>query len=451
MHVDLLDPVLSLLDRQVDALADQPTMPEFLISVEPFLRALEADPRIAIHLEDLRDETLDRVRVIEKEDSELVPKLIELRARLVELSPDLDDSNAAPPSEGDDRDWIDSLAQFDVIAAAEPEPLNYKAEGARSQRLLEILRAKRERLPRPHAGEIEAWVVDLYNLSEVWAHATRWLALSMRVSAGLALLRLDSVPPSLNPEPTIRKVGEKRTDQLNAALQRQFSVNGLFFNAVHTDVRNDAQADLAEKQVAELRAGLTRLSVELHRRIGVTRSRRALILRFKQRCEWHDATRLREVADTATGRGGIEDRLTGELARFLFDQGLNPLTKPLVGGLEPDLLDPSVLPAFYVEAKQYAGSARSTIRKAFAQILDTIGRLQSDAYPIHEAFCVVFRREGPRYELPESVQAEGYRVYFTLIDIAPPEESGARQKHLPIRVTEKEMLGMFASRAKTAS
>ena len=147
--VDLLDPVLSLLDRQVEALADQPTMPEFLISVQPFLRALEAEPRIAIHLEDLRDETLDRVRVIEKEDSELVPKLTELRTRLVELSPDLDDSNAAPPSEGDDRDWIDSLAQFDVIAAAEPEPLNYKAEGARSQRLLEILRAKRERLP-PH-------------------------------------------------------------------------------------------------------------------------------------------------------------------------------------------------------------------------------------------------------------------------------------------------------------
>jgi hypothetical protein len=448
--VDLLDPVLSLLDRQVDALADQQTMPEFLVFVEPFLRALEAEPRIAIHLDDLRDETLDRVRVLEKEDSELVPKFIQLRIRLARLSPDLDDSDAAPPSEGDDRDWIDSLAQFDAIAAAEPEPLNYKAEGARSQRLVEILRAKREGLPRPHAGEIEAWVIDLHNLSEVWSHATRWLALSMRVSAGLALLRLESVPPSLNPKPAIRKIGEKRTDQLNAALQRQFSVNGIFFNAVHTDVRNDAQTDLAEKQVAEMRAGLTRLSVELHWRIGATRSRRALILRFKQRCEWHDATRLREVADTATGRGGIEDRLTGELARFLFDQGLNPLTKPLVGGLEPDLLDSSVLPAFYVEAKQYDGSARSTIRKAFAQILDTVGRLQTVAYSVHEAFCVVFRRGGPRYELPEAVQAEGYRVYFTLIDIAPPNESGARQKHRPIRITEEEMLGQFASESKAA-
>jgi hypothetical protein len=62
-----------------------------------------------------------------------------------------------------------------------------------------------------------------------------------------------------------------------------------------------------------------------------------------------------------------------------------------------------------------------------------VGRLRTDAYPVHEAFCVVFRRGGPRYELPEAVQAEGYRVYSTLIDIAPPNESGARQKHRPIR------------------
>jgi hypothetical protein len=448
--MSLFDPVLSLLDRQVDALGAQSTTAEFLVSVEPFLRALEAEPRIAVHLEDMRDETIDRVRVLEKEDGELIPKLIALRTRLVELRPELDDGDAAPPSEGDDRDWINSLAQFDVIAAAEPEPLNYKAEGARAQRLLEILRAKRDLLPRPHIGAVEVWVVDLDNLSEVWAHATRWLSLSMRVSAGLELLRLERVPSSLNPEPVIREVGEERGARLNAVFQRQFSIEGVFFNAVHADGHKGGQAELADKQVGELRVGLARLSLELHRRIGATRSRRALIIRFKQRAEWHDAARLREVAATATGRGGIEDRLTGELARFLFDQGLNPLTKPLVGGLEPDLLDPSVLPAFYVEAKQYDGSARSTIRKAFGQILDTVGRLQSDAYPVHEAFCVVFRRAGPRYVLPEWVQAEGYRVYFTLIDIGPPEESGARQKHRPSRVTEEEFLEQFASETKTA-
>jgi hypothetical protein len=249
----------------------------------------------------------------------------------------------------------------------------------------------------------------------------------------------------------IREVGEERTARLNAVFERQFSIEGVFFNAVHAEGIKGGQADLADKQVAELRVGLARLSLELHRCIGATRSRRALIIRFKQRAEWHDAARLREVAATATGRGGIEDRLTGELARFLFDQGLNPLTKPLVGGLEPDLLDPSVLPAFYVEAKQYGGSARSSILKAFGQILDTVGRLQSHAYPVHEAVCVVFRRAGPRYVLPEWVQAEGYRVYFTLIDIGPPEESGARQKHRPSRIIEEEFLEQLASDTKTAS
>lgn len=61
------------------------------------------------------------------------------------------------------------------------------------------------------------------------------------------------------------------------------------------------------------------------------------------------------VADDDLLSGGPQDRLTGELARYLFDAGLSPLTKPLTGGLQPDLLDP--LASFYVEAKQYARSS----------------------------------------------------------------------------------------------
>ena len=216
------------------------------------------------------------------------------------------------------------------------------------------------------------------------------------------------------------------------------------FYAVHADALGTGQARLVDEQVEEMRAGPSRLSLELHRRIGTTRSRRALISRFKQRAQWHDAARLREVADSATGRGGPEDRLTEEFARFLFDQGLNPLTKPQIGGLEPDLLDPSVLPAFYVEAKQYRRSARDQIRKAYAQVLDAVGRLQSDTYPITEAFCVVFRLGGPRYALPEYVEAERYRVYFTLVDIAPTEESGARRSKSRSRSPPRRCLSSIA-------
>ncbi len=447
--MNLLDPVLSLLDRQLDALTGQPGSAEFLVSVEPFLRALESEPRIAIHLEDLREETLGRVRVLEAADAELVPELVALRERLPTLHPALDDSDALPGEDEDEGAWVGSLACFDAIANSAPEVLNYKGDGARSQRLLDILYAKRGQLPTRPVVEDEQWVIDLHNLSERWAHATRWLALSMRVSAGLALLRLERVPRSLNPEPRIRTAGEDRMERLNTMLRFQLSTDMQLFQAVHKDVLESGAASLVDGQVAEMRAGLARLSLELHRRIGMTRSRRALISRFKQRAQWHDAARLREVAALQTGRGGVEDRLTEELARFLFDQGLNPLTKPQVGGLEPDLLDPSVLPAFYVEAKQYSSSARDAIRKAYGQVLDTVGRLQSDAYPIAEAFCVVFRLAGPRYVLPEFVQGEHYRVYFTLVDIAPTEESGARQRHTPIEITATEMLDQHLQHANT--
>ena len=47
---------------------------------------------------------------------------------------------------------------------------------------------------------------------------------------------------------------------------------------------------------------------------------------------------------------------------------------------------------------------------------------------------------GPRYLLPEWVQAEGYRVYFTLVDIAPTEESGRRQRRRPSRISEQELI-----------
>jgi hypothetical protein len=57
----------------------------------------------------------------------------------------------------------------------------------------------------------------------------------------------------------------------------------------------------------------------------------------------------------------------------------------------------------------------------------------------------VFRLAGPRYLLPEFVQAEGYRVYFTLVDIAPTAISGRRQAHLPSPITAADLLQLVSS------
>jgi len=425
-----MDPVLSLLDRQVAALAAQEQPEGFLVSVEPFLRALNGEPRIAVHLDDLRDETLNRVRVLENADDELVLQLRDLRERLVQLRPDLDDSSTH-------NDSSLSLAEFDAIVVAERPPLNYQGHGARTALLLEILQASADHILSGESAGAHAWMIDLGNAQERWDHAVRWLDLSMRVSAGLVLIRLENVPKALNPDPRIQDVGESREDRLNRLMREAISVERQLFIAVHHEPANP---DFVATYVSELRDGLSRLHLELHTLIGTLRSRRALIDRFKIRAEWHDAWRLRQIASTDVLASGPEERLTAEFARFLFDQGLSPLTKPMAGGLQPDLLDGSIRPAFYVEAKQYDRSARQALISSLGQVLDTVGLLQGSAYAVDEAFCVVFRRGGPRYLLPDSVEADGYRVYFTLIDIAPAEVSGRRQGFRPSRITEAELL-----------
>jgi hypothetical protein len=143
-----------------------------------------------------------------------------------------------------------------------------------------------------------------------------------------------------------------------------------------------------------------------------------------------------KVADDPSLGGGPEDRLTAEFARYLFDQGLSPLAKPMTGGLQPDLLDPTA--RFYVEAKQYSDSARGDIVRAVAQVLDTVARLRGSQYEVEEAFCVVFRRSGPYYDLPHLLRTETYRLHLVLVDLAPAAEAGRRQREKPAVIAADE-------------
>ena len=89
-----MDPLVELLERQVDFLLRQASIDAFLVQVEPFLRALRSEPRLAAHLEDLRSELVDIVRQMETEDGRLAGELVELRKELVEARPETDDSEA---------------------------------------------------------------------------------------------------------------------------------------------------------------------------------------------------------------------------------------------------------------------------------------------------------------------------------------------------------------------
>jgi hypothetical protein len=61
-----MDPLVELLDRQVDFLLRQTDSAAFLIQVEPFLRALRAEPRLAAYLDDVLEEVVHIVDAMER-------------------------------------------------------------------------------------------------------------------------------------------------------------------------------------------------------------------------------------------------------------------------------------------------------------------------------------------------------------------------------------------------
>jgi hypothetical protein len=475
-----VDPLVELLDRQVDFLLQQTDSAAFLIQVEPFLRALRTEPRLAAYLDDVLEEVVHIVDAMEEGDAELTSELVELRRELVQLRPEADDSNLEPSSESDSPAvklqarlrYRGTLAYFDEWVGSEPAPFDADGEGGLAKTLLGILQNKntaylheleaaaaRENTeaeanrddvpsegrpptendqPRPARDPLDAWRRRLGNVQRRYDYAVRLLRLRTRTSAGLALLKLEAVPDELNPP--ARVLDEDGEDTLSAAsdlMQWAGSESYSLFKLAWQQRLDAADLGIIDKRVADLRDAVERLREDLRRRIGATRSRLALVNRFKLRCEWHDRERMLAVADDDRLPGGHEDRLTGEFARYLFDAGLSPLTKPLVGGLQPDLLDP--LASFYVEAKQYASSsARGDIVKSVAQVLDTVGRLRGGPYAVGEAFCVVFRREGPYYDLPPVLQTETYRLHLVLVDLAPTTEAGRRQRDKPVRIPADE-------------
>jgi hypothetical protein len=160
--------------------------------------------------------------------------------------------------------------------------------------------------------------------------------------------------------------------------------------------------------------------------------------RFQARCEQHDAERLRGLVDIAKSKSGKpEDVLRDQLALWLFDQGLNPVTEPRIGNLRPDLLDPGAL---YVEAKQYQEPApRSKVIRGMYQVYDTFRRLRISHPEVTEGFYVVFRRGGPLVIAPPVVRSEeGWTVHLKFVDIASGD-IGSSQKHQPARISLEEL------------
>jgi len=198
----------------------------------------------------------------------------------------------------------------------------------------------------------------------------------------------------------------------------------------------------AEKECEQWRATADRaLEIflqDMALRIGIHLSHRALIMRFKTKCELFLADDLRARMTAKSSKAELYATQTA--AQFLFDEGLNPLFSAQIVRLRPDLFDPGLPHALYVEAKQYGTvNPKRMIEKASWQVWDTWNELDSGR-KVLEAFLLVFRRAGPLVTFDESAHLEGRTLYPILVDIAPPSKKGSRAKQKPIHISAQELL-----------
>lgn len=138
--------------------------------------------------------------------------------------------------------------------------------------------------------------------------------------------------------------------------------------------------------------------------------------RFKTKCERFLAADLRDQINVRTRKA--EEVLTTAAARYLFDEGLNPLFSAPVVKLRPDLFDSQEPYSLYVEAKQYTKAPRQTVLRAAWQVWDTWSELDGQ-HAVREAFLLIFRRSGPLVVFEGAPARLGDRtLHPVLIDIS---------------------------------
>lgn len=456
----MYDELIDVLDRQHAYLAKLRGA-DFFRQLPHFVAFLERTPQIASLLTDQDREARDAVRQRASDDDGLVLVLRHIRIHLAKHFPEVDDSSCLPRGASPDEmpyAYDTSLARFDHVCdeGGGGYDAYFSATGtgdpSRSARLLRILDVKhsqiihgddigRIRSDKRRFADLMTFVKAFKNAEGMCAYSHQAFVLARGSLPGFAMYQLRTLIGAYNPEPTVW-VDESDVEASYEALLRDkgWGVPDVVRTALyHHKWGDDVDVKIAGV-VESYQAIAERLYQDLRRRIGVGRSSLALVQRFKVRCEWYDRTRLSQVLRSK--RKGGEDALVDEMARWMFDQGLTPLARSRRGGLEPDVFDGSRVDPVYVEAKRYASGrrARQVIRRGFAQVCDTVGRLRGSPFEVKEAFFIIFREGGPRYLLPSVVSVEVCRIYPVLVDLGEAAATGSRQRHQPIEVRECELL-----------
>lgn len=199
--------------------------------------------------------------------------------------------------------------------------------------------------------------------------------------------------------------------------------------------------DVSLEFAALLKKNAERLIYGLQNRLRSTASMLELIHRFRARAMWYDKTRLRELAMTlAQGKkvNPVEDKLTRELALYLFDNGLPVLLRADIENVQLDAL--GINTPVLVEAKAYKDSKqKAAVIAGISQLHAYMTNLEASKLHVEDAFYVVFRLGGPLYDLPTVIETNRFKIYPVMVDIAESKVSGRKQPK-PVMITREEIM-----------
>jgi hypothetical protein len=392
---------------------------QFFAEARGFLEFLRHEQRLSRFLDDLLCEGRKTVEQFRSRDGAIVSRLEEIQKCI--------EAHTASSGSG-------QPSSLRVRAESWQLSVNYtdSSDRSRSRNLLTLVREKLSALDENDRAKFAAQIND--EELELRSMREHWLLFS-RTSHGAAAIRLSAAIHYLMAEE--RDSATSTADstlvhdlhRLASIRQQVYGEHDTLFGGDSVQVAQDDVWSALESTYHGVRT-----------RVGTTLSLRNLVERFRMRSERYDAAELRSLADSA--KRSAENMLTDRLARFLFDQGLNPLTRPLVGKVQPDLYDRDLKYTLYVEAKQYRKreEAKHVIVKGARQIWDTLGSIATQHGDPREAFYVIFRRGGPRCALPPEVCDGDRIIYPVLVDIAKAEVSGSRQKEQPILIDKDDLL-----------
>lgn len=425
-----------------------------LMALPRFMRVLDEEPALTGICSDLAFELAERIRSFTEHDARGVSQLEEMWRSHSGWFLKIWGAERKGRSDHDAFFAYGHPEQFAEFLTAKEhtlppfgEPSGESTTGTAIQKLRFWMGAVDKKIPAARSKDLASIRSSIASLEEQHDRSRRQFVLDGSVHAGAALYRLRKFSDGLLPSVVGWNPGEDNLVLLEKAAA------WFLESQVSQAVFSHEQRDLARlpQYVEQMRRDVEVVEMELLGRIGLLLSHRALIMRFKQRCERFEADALRTAIERLGPQARREDYLTQSCARALFEEGLNPLFNAAIVRLRPDLFDPGAGWTLYVEAKQYSTLAtlRANLKKASWQVWSTWSELEG-ARHVSEGFLLVFRLGGPLVQFETSVRFNNRTLYPIVVDLAPSDARGHAEREKPIYVEAAELLpGKLSSAATT--